>query len=181
MRNKHEEEVGRMEAALAGLEIHLGFPERREELARRLVGADITTADVTHVGRTVGTARNRSAALAKVLDDPDEVRKRVDDVKHCDKSKQPESGPPAGQGHGQVHAVDDAWNQRKAFALVRVDGKSAKFVAELMQSTIDQVNKWCDAEVALRQQDNVARKRAPEEETHDQRVTRFRKMMEERS
>lgn len=190
MRDRIQEAEGRLEAVLANLRVFLGFPDKREALAAKLALEGVTPSEVEAVAKTVA-GRSGPTALAKVLEDTEETKRRAADVKRCDAMAKQAEGPPAGQGHGDVHDITTqedypAHKQRMAYALAVADNKSPDFVASIMGVTVEKVHQWVEDERKLRQEQSdkrrepvKVRKDEPEAQelaklSHEERVAKYK-------
>jgi len=162
-----------LDISLASYDVHIGYPEERASLALRLAGNGFTVADLAKLERVIGFKKaNKGALMISQLKDLDVARKRIDDVTNCAAIK--------ARRHEMtnVYEAGEDCNQRKAYALVRVDKKTPASVADLIGVSIATVNKWVEAERHLRYGDDPIAKKLHIEEDTRSRADRLRDFKE---
>jgi len=147
-------------AYLGSIDVLLGRPQEREALAVRLVENGFTVSDIKTLELVTVGRKDPAAALVTELKDLKTARMRIDDVRKCELAKRS-----SGNQAGAVHVADEACNQRKAYALVVVDGKGVALVADLMGVSTHKVRDWVETEKQLRAYDRPAKWKRPEEDT----------------
>lgn len=180
--------VDRISDAIADADAMLGRQAERRALAADLAAEGWTEGDVAIAAQIAAHgAEDAAAVLVSRLSDEDRRRDLLDDIQaRRDRSRphgQAPSGPRDGEPDAEPGSAEESWdhnrNSRIAYAIIHIDKSTPKVAAGVIGCCEVEAKAMADEERDRRRAEHPE-KRLVEDETHEQRIARFRDMMNEK-